>query len=170
MPKLVGTLIQVLNLLRRQCAVERNNSTTMMAFRNSNPVSPWKPGEPAHQAYFTFFNSAWQPAVTSKTAHASTAETLVSFSVLSWNIDFMRPLPNARMEAALKHLEFIAGLANQSVIMLNEMVSGDLELIKKADWVRRDYSITDVSVDNWENPGYGKRFETSYSPRPREQT
>lgn len=82
----------------------------------------------------------------------------LSFSVLSWNIDFMRPLADARMSAALKHLEsLVAGRTTPSVIMLNEMMDSDLKLIQSADWVRKDYNLTDISGENWELPhGYGE--------------
>ncbi|KAK3314953.1 hypothetical protein B0H66DRAFT_583707 [Apodospora peruviana] len=61
-------------------------------------------------------------------------------SILSWNIDFMRILPNARMKAALAHLRsLVEGETQRSIIMLNEMVMSDLNLIQSADWIQRGY-------------------------------
>ncbi|KXX80789.1 5'-tyrosyl-DNA phosphodiesterase [Madurella mycetomatis] len=116
----------------------------------------WRRGEPAPQAYFTFANDVWHPIETPELAYPPATEVPLSFSVLSWNIDFMRPLADARMKAALKHLDsLVAGRASQSVIMLNEMVDSDLKLIGSTDWVRRDYNMTDVSTENWELQCYG---------------
>lgn len=123
------------------------------------PRTPtWKRGEPAHQEYFTFAGGAWHPIETTGSTNPPGSETPTSFqfSVLSWNIDFMRPLEAARMSAALKHLHsLVSGREGTSIIMLNEMVESDLQLIKAADWVRQGYQITDISADHWESPRYG---------------
>lgn len=117
----------------------------------------WRRGEPAPQAYFTFSNDAWHPIETQELAYPPATEVPLSFSVLSWNIDFMQPLADARMRAALKHLySLVVGRTGQSVIMLNEMVGSDLKLIGSTDWVRRDYNMTDVSTENWELQRYGE--------------
>ncbi|KAL2021158.1 hypothetical protein VTK56DRAFT_7464 [Thermocarpiscus australiensis] len=116
----------------------------------------WKRGEPAPQDYFTFADGVCRPSQSSGQLSASGITTPLSFSVLSWNIDFRRPLAEARMAAALKHLQsLVSQRAIPSVIMLNEMVESDLKLIREADWVRQDYNMTDVSHEHWESPGYG---------------
>ncbi|GAB1313303.1 hypothetical protein MFIFM68171_03513 [Madurella fahalii] len=116
----------------------------------------WQRGEPAPQAYFTFINDAWHPIGTQALANPPATGVPLSFSVLSWNIDFMRPLADARMKAALQHLDsLVTGRTGESVIMLNEMVDSDLELIGSTDWVRRHYNMTDLSAENWELQGYG---------------
>jgi tyrosyl-DNA phosphodiesterase 2 len=118
----------------------------------------WKRGKPAHQEYFTFNDGLWYPIEVQGSTVPPGSETPDSFRflVLSWNIDFMRPEDDARMASALKHLRsLVSGQADPSIIMLNEMTEGDLRLIKRADWVRRDYNITDASTVHWESPGYG---------------
>jgi len=119
---------------------------------------PWRRGEPAPQAYYTFRNGIWHPIEVEGTTcpPGATTPTSFRFSVLSWNIDFMRPCGDARMTAALDHLHgLVRDDPNPAVIMLNEMTRDDLKLIKKAEWVRDGYNITDVGVDNWESAGYG---------------
>jgi tyrosyl-DNA phosphodiesterase 2 len=123
-------------------------------------INSWRRGEPTPQEYFTFRNGLWYPveAHLGSAAQAS-AETPRSFqfAVLSWNIDFMRPEDDARMSAALKHLHsLVADKPHPSVIMLNEMTKTDLALIKRADWVREGYNISDATTDHWESPTYGK--------------
>ena len=130
------------------------------------PARTWKPGVPAHQEYYTFTNNAWHPIEVSGSTEPPGLETPKSFqfSVLSWNIDFMRPMDHTRMTAALKHLHsLVQGQAKPHVIMLNEMVVSDLDLIKHTDWVRLNYNITDVSNLHWESPGYGT---TPFPPQP----
>ncbi|KAL2261890.1 hypothetical protein VTK26DRAFT_3046 [Humicola hyalothermophila] len=123
-----------------------------------SPIPTWTRGVPAHQEYFTFTNNAWHPVeVTGPTEPRDNGTPQpFQFSVLSWNIDFMRPMPHARMAGALKHLHsLVDGQPNRHVIMLNEMVVSDLDLIRHTDWVRTGYNITDVSNFHWESPGYG---------------
>jgi tyrosyl-DNA phosphodiesterase 2 len=130
-------------------------------------IQSWKKGEPAHQEYFTFTNDAWYPIEAQGSTSPQGLETPKSFqfSVLSWNIDFVRPLDDARMSAALKHLHsLVIGQANPNIIMLNEMTRSDLALIKSTDWVRLNYNITDVSPLHWESPGYGSHPLTSLPP------
>ncbi|KAK4233180.1 Endonuclease/exonuclease/phosphatase, partial [Achaetomium macrosporum] len=117
-----------------------------------------KRGEPTHQEYFTYKDNLWYPIEAQGSTVPPDSETPGSFqfSVLSWNIDFMRPEEDARMAAALQHLRsLVSGQADPSIILLNEMTEGDLRLIKMADWVRQSYNITDASTDHWESPSYG---------------
>ncbi|KAK4157475.1 be34ec7d-0e68-46fe-bb6a-05f4e13c29ca [Chaetomidium leptoderma] len=127
-------------------------------------IHSWKRGEPAQQEYFTFRNGLWYPVEIQGSTIPPGAETPRSFrfSVLSWNIDFMRPLGDARMSAALKHLQsLVSGKPDPSIIMFNEMTKSDLGLIKRADWVRDGYNITDASTEHWEAPSYGKYITCS---------
>ncbi|SPQ27653.1 be34ec7d-0e68-46fe-bb6a-05f4e13c29ca [Thermothielavioides terrestris] len=121
-------------------------------------IHTWRRGEPARQEYFTFKDGLWHPVEVQGSTIPPGSETPASFqfSVLSWNIDFMRPHGDARMTGALQHLHSLTSRhAQPSVIMLNEMTEGDLKLIKSADWVREHYNITDASPGHWESPGYG---------------
>ncbi|KAK4042284.1 hypothetical protein C8A01DRAFT_33633 [Parachaetomium inaequale] len=135
-------------------------------------INNWRRGEPTPQEYFTFRNGLWYPVeahLGSSTAPAG-PETPVTprafqFAVLSWNIDFMRPEDDARMSAALKHLQsLVADKPHPSVIMLNEMTKSDLALIKRADWVREGYNISDATTHHWESPTYGKPLFSSPLP------
>lgn len=133
----------------------------------------WKRGEVEPQEYYTFRNGLWYPVEAAQgsgsgSCSGSDSETVtprsLHFAVLSWNIDFMRPQGEARMAAALGHLSSLisAKPRHPSIIMLNEMTQSDLRLIKRAEWVRAGYHMTDVSPDHWEG-SYGI---TSYATHP----
>jgi tyrosyl-DNA phosphodiesterase 2 len=132
-------------------------------------IHSWKRGELAPQEYFTFRDAQSWPVEVQGTTDPPGGEAPKSlrFTVLSWNIDFMRPQDDARMSAALNHLHsLVQDKPTPHVIMLNEMTKSDLTLIKLADWVREGYNITDASTLHWESPGYGKSSLTlthSYS-------
>jgi len=126
----------------------------MNAVRKSN--HPWQRGVPTPQTYHSWNtqSGSW----TSKKGNEQQQQpaTNKSFSVLSWNIDFMRSFTNERMAVALSFLErYVAGLSRPCVVMLNEMLVSDLELIQKQDWVRARYNLTDVSNEFWESGYYG---------------
>jgi tyrosyl-DNA phosphodiesterase 2 len=122
----------------------------------------WKRGEIVPQEYFTFRNGLWHPVEGPQTSDSdletATPARALNFSVLSWNIDFMRAEDDARMAAAHNHLHTLVSARpnHPSVILLNEMTKSDLALIKQADWVRAGYHMTDVSPAHWESPAYGK--------------
>ncbi len=122
-------------------------------------IHSWKRDEPAPQEYYTFRDGEWWPVEAQGSTVPPGSETPRSFrfSVLSWNIDFMRPHDDARMSAALQHLRSLVARKpdHPSVILLNEMTGSDLTLIKQADWVREGYNITDATTDHWESTVYG---------------
>jgi len=89
-------------------------------------------------------------------AEPSEATSPVSFSVMSWNIDFQRPLENERMRAALDHLGSSSLRGGRSAIILfNEMVASDLQLIQETPWIQQGYYITDLTGEGWIHR-YGK--------------
>lgn len=127
---------------------------------------PWMCGLPYSQPYHVFSaeNDAWQlrnPATQQSLAEPVSLDKL---EVLSWNIDFMRILDDARMTAALNHLrthvEDNSSRAVPKVIMLNEMTLSDLRLIQAQDWIRHGYQVTDTTTEFWESDIYGM-----HSPR-----
>lgn len=71
-------------------------------------------------------------------------------TILSWNIDFMRPMANERMSAALSYLRnYISHCPANIVILLQEMVRSDLTLILKSSWVRSQFYVSDTTPENW---------------------
>ncbi|KAJ4306883.1 hypothetical protein N0V88_000255 [Collariella sp. IMI 366227] len=104
----------------------------------------WEADEPIRQEYYSFENGIWTPVEAEGWTIPLGRETPKNFrfSVLSWNIDFMRPLNDERMSAALNHLRELTPPAQGShpaVIMLDEMTPRNLKLIKGAEWVREMY-------------------------------
>lgn len=76
--------------------------------------------EPKKQSFYTFSDDTWLPLT--ETANQSIqADRLTSLALVSWNIDFMAPEPQARMASALKHLETVVStvpLSSAVVIFL----------------------------------------------------
>ncbi|KAK1761312.1 be34ec7d-0e68-46fe-bb6a-05f4e13c29ca [Echria macrotheca] len=99
------------------------------------------------QDYYAFGDGSWAP-VSDQNAPDQAAPGV--FSVMSWNIDFMRPLENERMKAALDYLGSNEWRKRQPTILLfNEMLPSDLQLIQNEDWVREGYYLTDATIKNW---------------------
>ncbi|KXJ87293.1 Endonuclease/exonuclease/phosphatase [Microdochium bolleyi] len=121
---------------------------------------PWTRGIPHIQPCYAYSteHDVWQAFDTTQDSKIE-AVALDKIEVLSWNIDFMRILDEARMKAALKHLrthvEAVDSKGVPKVIMLNEMTVPDLRLIQAQDWVRQDYHVTDITAEHWESEGYG---------------
>ncbi|KAI1369453.1 endonuclease/exonuclease/phosphatase family protein [Xylaria arbuscula] len=141
-----------------------------------DPVSvPWKPDEPWRQSHYTWDEEeeAWKPASTtpnnnSNSSSSSSSRTqssevarIRSIVLYSWNIDFMLPYAESRMETALSHLAgLIAQLppspsATAVVIFLQECTPSDLGTISRQPWVRSRFHVTDLDASGWGNAGYG---------------
>jgi len=77
----------------------------------------------------------------------------------SWNIDFMLPYAEARMTAALAHLEHITAQELPSttaiVINLQECTPSDLHTLSSNPWVRATFHLTDLDSAAWASTLYG---------------
>ncbi|CAH0021181.1 unnamed protein product [Clonostachys rhizophaga] len=133
---------------------------------NLSPSVPWRRGSPFQQPYHVFSESdqTWHPVKPSWRWSATSDPNISSLTVLSWNIDFMRILPNERMRAALDHLrQHVYGNvaseyepdADPKIIMLNEMTKSDLQILQSQDWIQQDFHLTDISAEYWESDVYG---------------
>ncbi|KAI0516693.1 endonuclease/exonuclease/phosphatase family protein [Xylaria bambusicola] len=125
---------------------------------------PWKSDEPWAQSHYAWDaeEEAWQPASTSdsdsSSSSPSTTTTIRALALYSWNIDFMLPFAESRMEAALSHLsDSIAQLPSSTaaVVFLQECVPSDLATISRQPWVRSRFSMTDLDASAWGNGAYG---------------
>ena len=75
---------------------------------------------------------------------------------MSWNIDFMLPYTNERMLSALNHIQsHVNATSLPTIIMLQEMLETDLALVQTQDWVRKNYTMTDIDNQYWESGYYG---------------
>ena len=116
---------------------------------------PWKQQEPYPQPCFSYDNDSrsWlQSAVQNPTT------PVASFEILSWNIDFMLPFADERMQAALDHLRTLTSRPSTptpSIIFLNECLVSDLTLIQSQPWIQQGYTITDIDDQYWESGHYG---------------
>ncbi|EXJ57130.1 hypothetical protein A1O7_07474 [Cladophialophora yegresii CBS 114405] len=120
------------------------------------PSHPWKRQERFDQPYFSFSpqTSSWQEVESSK--DTKTESAVSTFSVQSWNIDFMLPYADERMLPALKHLRsHVSGTPLPTIIMLQEMLETDLALVQAQSWVRENYYLTDIDKQYWESGHYG---------------
>jgi len=126
----------------------------------------WERGQPVPQPYYTWHDGQWKARRSGAGQSASTTQDGF-FSIMSWNIDFMRSFTNERMEKALSFLEqYISQISSPSIIMLNEMLVSDLRLIQGQSWVREKYHLTDVSEDFWESGYYGEQTRSLFQRPP----
>ncbi len=74
---------------------------------------PWPLGEPYDQPYYGYHpeTETWEEVTSSPVSEAPAKETLATFTVLSWNIDFMLIHPNERIKAALEHLSTLINIS-----------------------------------------------------------
>lgn len=127
---------------------------------------PWTFGEPFDQPYYSYSQetASWQETTPVPSPEASVSASarapLASFTVLSWNIDFMLIHPNERMAAALEHLATLTSTLSTTttpppIVLLQEMLESDLAALQAAPWVRANYHLTDTSPRFWESGHYG---------------
>lgn len=121
----------------------------------------WKNDEPFTQPYYIWNEERkeWQAELSNSDSqtHSTGVFSLVLFS---WNIDFMLPFPDIRMDAALAHLHKLTGellsTSNTAVVIhLQECVPSDLANIGQKQWIRDNFFLTDINASAWGNGAYG---------------
>ncbi|KAF7585981.1 hypothetical protein BBP40_009753 [Aspergillus hancockii] len=122
---------------------------------------PWKDDEPWAQLYYSWIEEKqeWQPA-TLRSGSQTHSTSISKVFLYSWNIDFMLPFPNTRMNAALAHLQELTSrplsLQNAAVVInLQECVPSDLVIISQKQWVRDSFYMTDIDTSAWASGAYG---------------
>lgn len=139
------------------------------ALRKPASSVSWKHDKPWPQAVFRWNkqDAAWKTAEkpTREAAAAAAATSkpsgITSLAMYCWNIDYMLPFAEARMSAALAHLEEITTQQRSSsstaavVINLQECTASDLSTIQNAPWIQSGFYITDVDTSSWGSGLYG---------------
>lgn len=123
----------------------------------------WEAGQPHAQPYFLFDDDKqqWQRQSTGspgKSANAGNNPGLARLALYAWNVDFMLPFAESRMEAALSTLQDLTSQtpADTAVVLyLQECVHSDLSTIAKQPWIRERFAMTDLTGDNWASGHYG---------------
>ncbi|KXT04344.1 hypothetical protein AC578_7928 [Pseudocercospora eumusae] len=118
---------------------------------------PWQFDQPYHQPYYVFSNTEWKAQVPVGKSSPVTAD-ITKLALHSWNIDFMLPLAQSRMNKALSHLESMVAQtepSTASVIYLQECVESDLQTISSNPWIQANFALTDLSGNNWQSGHYG---------------
>lgn len=129
-------------------------------------LTPWKPDERWPQPYYlwdTEGNMGWQPIkrapqTTLPVLRGVPSSEITSLALYSWNIDFMLPHADARMSAALSHLEKLTDQSPSTTaiaINLQECTPSDLINISQQQWVRDRFCITDLDCCAWGSDFYG---------------
>ncbi len=114
---------------------------------------PWERQEPYVQPHFGYNedSKSWQ-----ETTLKPSASSMTAFEVLSWNIDFMLPFADERMQVALDHLHTLVSASSiPSIIFINECLVPDLSLIQNQPWLQQGYFTTDLDDKYWESGHYG---------------
>lgn len=121
---------------------------------------PWKVDEPFSQKYFLFdiAKQAWQGQSTSTAVLSETNSGFNRLALYAWNIDFMLPYAESRMQIGLDFLLDLTSRVSTStavVVFLQECVHSDLATIAKQPWVRDRFVLTDLDGGNWASGHYG---------------
>ena len=114
--------------------------------------------EPRPQPYYHHNGTSWIPSTSPPSIHTAPAINPKTLRLISWNIDFQQPFGKERMIAALSYLSSLVASAPKEtplVIFLQEMTSSDLILIQESKWIQQRFHITDITPQNWLEPGYG---------------
>lgn len=134
------------------------------AQKKPSELIPWKSDEPWPQSYYSWDveMEVWQPTKPSSAAPPTKDEApssdITTIALYSWNIDFMLPFAEARMSAALTHLEELTkSLPSTTAVAINlqECTPSDLITISQRQWVRDRFHITDLGSSAWASGLYG---------------
>ncbi|KAM0354925.1 hypothetical protein ACHAPU_000763 [Fusarium lateritium] len=130
------------------------------SLRKPASSSRWQPDQPWQQAFYRWSTGSneWVPLQRSKPL--SSGIKMTKLAIYSWNIDFMLPHGDARMNAALAHLEELTRQHRSDdhtavVINLQECVSADLLNIGQKAWIRDGFYSTDIDTSHWASGLYG---------------
>ncbi|EME87245.1 uncharacterized protein MYCFIDRAFT_65435 [Pseudocercospora fijiensis CIRAD86] len=118
---------------------------------------PWQFDHPYQQPYYVFNNAEWQTREPVSKSSPGAAD-ITKLALYSWNIDFMLPAAQSRMNKALSHLESMVAKTDAStatVIYLQECVESDLQTVSSNTWIRSNFALTDLSGNNWQSGHYG---------------
>lgn len=123
---------------------------------------PWKYDEPWSQPYYLWDieSELWQPIIppTYLNSNQPQSPSIAKVALYSWNIDFMLPFAEARMNAALVHLEKLTSESASTTavaINLQECTPSDIITISQKQWVRERFYITDLDSSAWGSGLYG---------------
>ncbi len=140
--------------LVKRCIAEAESKT--------KTTVPWEFDKPWKQPYHSFDEDTqtWIALDSTDSTRSSMTDLSISrLALYSWNIDFMLPFSDSRMDIALRHLQ--EGHIEQqdkqtaSVMYLQECVESDLKLLASDPWIRRTFALTDVDTENWQSGHYG---------------
>jgi tyrosyl-DNA phosphodiesterase 2 len=145
--------------LKMQALIQKQIENAI-ALRKPASSLPWRPDEPWKQPFYRWSSKAngWQQLQASEPSPNKFKATKVA--IYSWNIDFMLPHGDSRMNSALKHLEELSHQHRSDeqtavVINIQECVPSDLTLIGEKSWIRDAFYRTDVDTANWASGAYG---------------
>ena len=122
---------------------------------------PWKLDEPWTQPCFHWNaeKDEWKPFKLPASRQTSSGG-ITSLALYTWNIDAIVPTPEARMDAALAHLQEltrqeVSTETTAVVIFLQECIPSDLKTIAQKQWIRDNFYITDIDDSAWASGAYG---------------
>lgn len=138
----------------------RNSIQQAKLLKKPSSLIPWKADEPWPQPYYQWDidSEVWQPIKQLASPVKDQAPSISTISLYSWNIDFMLPAAEARMNAALAHLEEATSQlpsTTAAVINLQECSPSDLITVSQKHWIRERFYITDLDSSAWGSDLYG---------------
>ncbi|KAJ0114286.1 hypothetical protein J7T55_010675 [Diaporthe amygdali] len=149
---------------------EPMGSTSLVAKLTQKQLEEYKPKS---QPCYSFSGTKWQrgrPPAAQEASGANEGAKISNLRLLTWNIDFMAPFPQARMASALSYLQTLVEdipASTAVIICLQELrqdmpinfdrleksfdpqIADDLRQIASASWIQNKFLVTDLTTDYW---------------------
>lgn len=121
---------------------------------------PWKNDEPWKQPwhFYSSHENHWRPVEAKAVPSPPSSSTIKRLALHSWNIDFMLPYPDSRMQAAIRHLESLVKQHKEgtaTVIFFQECLASDIDFLRASPWIQQNFAVTDTDSSNWQSGYYG---------------
>lgn len=129
---------------------------------------------PKSQPIHSFYSgTTWQcvkPPTAKGGLGVNEATKISNLRVLTWNIDYMAPFPQARLASALSYLQtLVEGIPASTAVIIcfqelrqdvpinfdrleksfDPQIADDLRQIASAAWIQERFLVTDLTTDHW---------------------
>lgn len=119
------------------------------------------------------FDTKWQrvkPPTAREGLGVNETAKISNLRVLTWNIDYMAPFPQARLSSALSYLQtLVEGIPASTAVIIcfqelrqdmpinfdrleksfDPQIADDLRQIASAAWIQERFLVTDLTTDHW---------------------
>ncbi|KZT74491.1 hypothetical protein DAEQUDRAFT_720665 [Daedalea quercina L-15889] len=108
-----------------------------------------------------WMNGGWNPLPNERLGDTPPPTSL---RLVCWNVDFMAPNANIRLQCALDHIRSTletqgtaadAGSLIPCCVLLQEIEGDAMPILLKNKWVREHFIVIPTSIKHWPSPQYG---------------